>query len=1025
MSLFFIKTALATDISACQALSADTYYNITSNITATVNSTCFTTSGNNVTLECNGYTIFGNTTKSSRYGLYDSKSNINVYNCKFENWNVTDSFAVFKTGANGVYENITIQNDSKTFTIYTGADNNTFNNFDMIGTSYFYIYGTANNNTINNLTGGLKIDSTVYNTTINDWTLTGATYLSNIRAVTTGITIVNRLYRYNTNVRLYLYANNLILNNSIIRDNTAMIEFWHSKHDIQIINLTFRNNSCTGYCIYGDAIANLTIKNSQFHNSSLIYFTKSAGTQNNTNSIFENNIVNDTNLQFDYVENGSFFNNIFIANLSDDGYILVINNGYNDITVYDNNVSLSSATRFLILNDVRGANGIFEVYNNSITNTIYGIRVNNCSDGLVYNNTISTANHGLLINQDSNNIIAYDNYIENSAYGLLFEWGSYNNVAYNNTVINSSSVAMYELHNTYNNTAYDNSFDGVTCIKLLDNSTESRYYNNILTNCSTLAIMVSNLSLDNSFEDMNLTSQDIDIDINSTNNIFLNISGVGTESVESGSSLTRKWYFDSSSSINNTNITIINSTGNAIYSSLINGSIPQQTLLSYINEGGTQTDYSNYTITASATGYATNTTYINLTSNANVIFSLNENVAPIITIISPLNQTYTTTTINFNVSTNENTSWCGFSLDGTANITMTGNASGTGFNYTNSTMSQGSHNIIFACNDTVGNMNASSGAIVFSVDSVVPVVTITSPTNTTYTTNSIDFNFTLNEAGYCEYSLNSGVTNYTMTANASNTGFNATNTSIADGSYTVNVYCNDTTGNINNSVSVTFLKDTTPAPYCGDATCNNGETCSSCSADCGSCGGGGGTYVRSSWDTTYINDYSELKNSPPLLQSLEERQRVMILINSEKHYVGVIDISGNKVTINVSSDNPKQAILSPGETAKFEINNDSYYDIKILLNNIYNIIGTERANLTITYIHEKIPEDLIINNQTAVSTNLTINQTKSDKCGIGQGQNLGACIKNIIGNPFLLFVTFLVIFIIWAAYAEFHKKKKY
>ncbi|MEW5907863.1 MAG: hypothetical protein AB1643_01635 [Patescibacteria group bacterium] len=31
----------------------------------------------------------------------------------------------------------------------------------------------------------------------------------------------------------------------------------------------------------------------------------------------------------------------------------------------------------------------------------------------------------------------------------------------------------------------------------------------------------------------------------------------------------------------------------------------------------------------------------------------------------------------------------------------------------------------------------------------------------------------------------------------------------------------------------------TPTPTCGDGTCNGSETCSSCSADCGSCGGGG------------------------------------------------------------------------------------------------------------------------------------------------------------------------------------------
>ena len=33
---------------------------------------------------------------------------------------------------------------------------------------------------------------------------------------------------------------------------------------------------------------------------------------------------------------------------------------------------------------------------------------------------------------------------------------------------------------------------------------------------------------------------------------------------------------------------------------------------------------------------------------------------------------------------------------------------------------------------------------------------------------------------------------------------------------------------------------TAAAPYCGDGSCNGSETCSSCPADCGSCGGGGG-----------------------------------------------------------------------------------------------------------------------------------------------------------------------------------------
>ena len=95
--------------------------------------------------------------------------------------------------------------------------------------------------------------------------------------------------------------------------------------------------------------------------------------------------------------------------------------------------------------------------------------------------------------------------------------------------------------------------------------------------------------------------------------------------------LSRKFYLDSSSILNNTNITITNSTGGIVYSNLTNGSIPTQTLLSYINNGGTRTWYSNYTLTASVSGYITNTTIINLTDNTNVIFNLVAN--PVIPVV--------------------------------------------------------------------------------------------------------------------------------------------------------------------------------------------------------------------------------------------------------------------------------------------------------------------------------------------------------------------------------------------------------
>ena len=89
------------------------------------------------------------------------------------------------------------------------------------------------------------------------------------------------------------------------------------------------------------------------------------------------------------------------------------------------------------------------------------------------------------------------------------------------------------------------------------------------------------------------------------------------------------------------------------------------------------------------------------------------------------------------------------------------------------------------------------------VDATPPQVTILRPENIIYRISKIEFNFSLNEAGYCEYSLNNGIVNYTMTANSSKTGFNATR-NVADGNYVVRAYCNDTKNNWNITVSKNF-----------------------------------------------------------------------------------------------------------------------------------------------------------------------------------------------------------------------------
>ncbi|MFH1358537.1 MAG: Ig-like domain-containing protein, partial [archaeon] len=97
------------------------------------------------------------------------------------------------------------------------------------------------------------------------------------------------------------------------------------------------------------------------------------------------------------------------------------------------------------------------------------------------------------------------------------------------------------------------------------------------------------------------------------------------------------------------------------------------------------------------------------------------------------------------------------------------------------------------------------------VDSTPPNITINGPTATCSQSNSITFNTTASDdtaMDSCWYTLNGGIDNFTM-SNAG-TDWTATNTSMAEGSHTVNIYCNDSGGNINNSQSVNFSIDTTP-----------------------------------------------------------------------------------------------------------------------------------------------------------------------------------------------------------------------
>lgn len=184
-----------------------------------------------------------------------------------------------------------------------------------------------------------------------------------------------------------------------------------------------------------------------------------------------------------------------------------------------------------------------------------------------------------------------------------------------------------------------------------------------------------------------------------------------------------------------------------------------------------------------------------------------DTVYPLLTVNSPFNTTYPSTTIAFNVTaTDLYLDSCYYDLDGQGYISLPYAGYGDDYYGENSTMAQGSHHVIYMCDDTAGNQNVSAVRY-FSVDTLPPLAPVNVlPYNTDHT-NVNQTNFTWTQP-YDQ----TGVDAYQLQVSNS-TGFEAGNISVdkdsiyavyyeltvpetlADGQYYWRVRANDTLGN--------------------------------------------------------------------------------------------------------------------------------------------------------------------------------------------------------------------------------------
>ena len=731
----------AVDVSGCQTISAEGHYNLIQNITNPT-ADCLLITSDNVILDGNGFSIVNESFTSRAIRVKASNIIIKNFNIDVDDTTGTNGYGVYIDHTSDM-NNITVRDS--TFSCGTclyareGCSNAEvyFINNTFSEDSYYPIFFGKDVSFMN-------ISGNFFNSSIPIYHYSGGGYIINDLVVenndfyNSGVSLYSILinnYNFSRN-RIYNPTYSILYTTGSITNLTAEENYledftgndYFVRNGASSSNLVCRDNIINGsqaaylFSFVGD-LNDSIIEGNTFYNvdqtGSIFYFV----TMGRDINISNNTVYNTTSVFIEGNLSDSKINNNFLYDASDFGTMMIFNNS----KLYGNRLiphptedwGISSGNGLIIR---MGDNS--EIYNNTIEyednpqdghGFMFGGDPGSLRNFTIYDNTAKHLQYGFLFHGNANNSIMRNNTAIDVTIGTYIITNPKNNRLYNMTYINST----YGVH-FYSSGAYgiqespsNNTVDGITTI----NVTYPISYTGVnLTNGNLVKNLVADSGTINVINSYNVFIEDVKgIENITVEGVFSNITLTNVSynnDVVSSGLLISNFYLDVFSNINNTNITIINSTGNVVYSNLINGSISQQTLLSYENIGGTVTNYSNYTITASATGYHSQNIDINLTDNNVTSFTLLESVVPNITLISPTNGysiTVSSTTINFqfNVSDDSDISNCSVYISETGYDNSTAiNKSLT--NTISASLSSGSYSWYVNCTDNIGNEGNSS-----------------------------------------------------------------------------------------------------------------------------------------------------------------------------------------------------------------------------------------------------------------------------------------------------------------------------
>ncbi|MFA6489964.1 MAG: right-handed parallel beta-helix repeat-containing protein [Candidatus Micrarchaeia archaeon] len=657
--LLFLQAG--TLFAVCQALTSD--YSLTGNETSA--GTCFTLNADNITLDCNGYTI------SITGGTAAPSIDVNAVNTTIRNCVVRDTSATnvamgairLRSNADSTKVLNTTVFSAGHYSLYVQSQGNNFtdDNFTTTTQNAYGAYFSSSSNNV--LTNVLFNKTATANTYSLYWYYGDANTFTNV-TVDSSNTRATAIY----SASLYGVTNSNFTDSHFIAYNQWAVGLQGGSTGNRFSNADVSATSTTAaYGFYIDFSPSNTIVNSNVNVSGVgIYVLSSSGDTRMENLTITTNASSGIYVQSTTgTSDANIINNVTVTALN---YPLSFYQGSNN-NVVENSTFLSTANNAFFSNAATAGNSFvnntfrsrlsggnsFAFYftassssnniirNNNITSpTYYGVYFagTGSSNNVIDSNNITavgTAGYGVTFaaaSSNSNNIT--NNNISAMGYGVQV-YGDYNNIMGNN--ISAVTIGIYLPYSTYanvsNNYVRTNSTAGANAIIYMTSSDSNYVSNNTLLHTGvTLAInygILVSTSSSNEFYDNNISTfanDGIRVTSTSNSNIFRGNTIYTNATNYYGIMVTTNCNYNR---FNDNNVTSVRGYGaafvtNSKYNQLSGGSIQAYTQAGFTINSANNNTVANTTISSGIGAAGSYGIYLTVTSGnriSNVSIAVN------------------------------------------------------------------------------------------------------------------------------------------------------------------------------------------------------------------------------------------------------------------------------------------------------------------------------------------------------------------------------------------------------------------